>query len=334
MYECNDESEDLEAQFLFALSLQMEELDIASQALTPVSNVLVDDFKETKMIEIHKGRDFRVSIEMVQQEMQQLQSSKSLVKALNNCDYVPSTLLKQYLEIDRLEEADHLAAHRLANERNNRRGGRYDHTRSTPTTARVRAVTIKENISNTTSALVLATIQDEHKRAHTRERERARVESSRAQRSIASSSDYIDRSSQDDNGTTNEEIDVYENSQQTNCLICCEIAPVDSENLPCGHLYCYNCLRNLCLAALRDRSLVPIHCCHIPVFENTINTMYTDEERKKYAHYLTSVKFPGYDDDSNSPSELEMDAMLTKLVRKKNWKICPHCKTPVEKKHG
>ena len=105
----------------------------------------------------------------------------------------------------------------------------------------------------------------------------------------------------------------------------CYLDLVDDENLcrlECKHFYCLECLAQLCRYSLRDRSLIPIRCCKVPINEDLIVKALDDVE---YGRYLEDQK--GY-------SDLILDEEFAETVRSLGWKICSNCKRGVEKKDG
>lgn len=56
--------------------------------------------------------------------------------------------------------------------------------------------------------------------------------------------------------------------------------------LPCGHIYCRNCMSTLFEMSLKDRSLIPIKCCNIAVDENCFQDFLNIEDQQLYAGVL------------------------------------------------
>lgn len=72
------------------------------------------------------------------------------------------------------------------------------------------------------------------------------------------------------------------------CNAC--LAPVTNPiNCTCGHKYCKGCMKTMFLSALKDRSLIPVHCCG-PVDQTLCTTLLSKTDAAAFQLALAEIQ--------------------------------------------
>ncbi|KAJ3251497.1 hypothetical protein HK103_002365 [Boothiomyces macroporosus] len=103
------------------------------------------------------------------------------------------------------------------------------------------------------------------------------------------------------------------------CISCFSMSSV---KLSCNHHYCFDCLKEICLTAIKDISFFPARCCQIQISATYIEQALSKSELDTYYGRKTSLE---------SVSINNIDPEFRKMVLSFGWKICPHCGVGVEK---
>lgn len=77
--------------------------------------------------------------------------------------------------------------------------------------------------------------------------------------------------------------------KQSTC-VCCEDASLRLNLLPCGHLYCKECLRTMFEMSLKDRSLIPVKCCKVDVDLGLHLKVLKRDDQQAYADALEEAQ--------------------------------------------
>ncbi len=108
------------------------------------------------------------------------------------------------------------------------------------------------------------------------------------------------------------------------CVSCME--PKDNcSAMPCAHVYCLECVREIAERALTDRNYIPLRCCEQSFPIEAVQKSLTAEQFKKYTNFLGEVNVVG---------KGVIDPDLAKVVDENHWKLCPKCGSGIEKSHG
>lgn len=111
----------------------------------------------------------------------------------------------------------------------------------------------------------------------------------------------------------------------TCCLVCLPDASV-RRTLPCGHLYCTDCIATRCGMAVRDRSLVPAHCCRKEFPIDYVRAALSSLDASVYEQFLREKHWTSLD--------LESDREYVNVVRDIGGVQCPGCGIGVQKISG
>lgn len=117
-------------------------------------------------------------------------------------------------------------------------------------------------------------------------------------------------------------------SISTVCVCCCNDISLEADQrvLPCGHLYCIECISVRCKMGLRDRLMVPAHCCHHVFPIEIVSEVLTLEEMTLYTQFVTEKNL--------NTHELDTDREYASMVKQMGWTQCPGCGVGIEKVSG
>ncbi|RLN50487.1 hypothetical protein BBJ29_004191 [Phytophthora kernoviae] len=96
--------------------------------------------------------------------------------------------------------------------------------------------------------------------------------------------------------------------------------------MPCGHLYCTKCVATRCRMGVRDRSMVPAHCCRKEFPTDYVREALNPWEFATYDRFLKEKPWKTLD--------LESDREYTRTVREHRGVQCPGCGVGVQKSSG
>jgi hypothetical protein len=136
-------------------------------------------------------------------------------------------------------------------------------------------------------------------------------------------------------GHEDEDFDFVEVSMMTggkpppHCSCCLIELPRAAQRrvLPCGHVYCVSCIATRARMGVRDRSLVPAHCCKKEFPNEYIKEVLSLAEWATYERFVDEHAW-------TSSGELVSDAEYAAAVKQHGWKQCPRCGVGVEKVSG
>uniref|UniRef100_M4C3U0 RING-type domain-containing protein n=1 Tax=Hyaloperonospora arabidopsidis (strain Emoy2) TaxID=559515 RepID=M4C3U0_HYAAE len=122
--------------------------------------------------------------------------------------------------------------------------------------------------------------------------------------------------------------DEEESKPPPNCTCCC--TPVQNESnrriLSCGHLYCTKCIATRCRMGVRDRSMVPAHCCQREFPSDYVVEVLNATELVTYERFLNEKPW--------STLDLESDREYANVVQLNHAVQCPGCGVGVQKVSG
>lgn len=121
----------------------------------------------------------------------------------------------------------------------------------------------------------------------------------------------------DDESTSNGEL--LERKPAPSC-VCCTVELHDlltRRILPCGHLYCEQCVATRCRMAVLDRSLVPAHCCKKEFPVEYVRDVLSATDLMLYNQFLAEKDWRMLD--------LESDREYANTVQAAGGKQCPGC---------
>ncbi|CAI5725594.1 unnamed protein product [Hyaloperonospora brassicae] len=122
--------------------------------------------------------------------------------------------------------------------------------------------------------------------------------------------------------------DEEEAKRPPNCTCCC--APLTNEStrrmLSCGHLYCTKCIATRCRMGVRDRSMVPAHCCQREFPSDYVAEVLSAAELTTYERFLKEKPWRSLD--------LESDREYANMVQLNHAVQCPGCGVGVQKVSG
>ncbi|KAI9905285.1 hypothetical protein PsorP6_014329 [Peronosclerospora sorghi] len=111
--------------------------------------------------------------------------------------------------------------------------------------------------------------------------------------------------------------------------ICC-LTVVADRNLRrillCGHIYCTQCILTRCRMGVRDRSMVPAHCCRREFPTDYVQEALSAVEFMTYERFLKEKPWRSLD--------LETDREYANVVGQIHAKQCPGCGIGVQKDGG
>ncbi|KAL4141017.1 hypothetical protein PRNP1_014141 [Phytophthora ramorum] len=110
---------------------------------------------------------------------------------------------------------------------------------------------------------------------------------------------------------------------------CC-LLPLEDEGirriLSCGHLYCTKCVATRCRMGVRDRSMVPAHCCKREFPSDYVREALNVAEFVTYERFLQDKPWRALD--------LQSDREYTRVVQQHQGVQCPGCGVGVQKSMG
>ncbi|TDH68209.1 hypothetical protein CCR75_007891 [Bremia lactucae] len=110
---------------------------------------------------------------------------------------------------------------------------------------------------------------------------------------------------------------------------CC-VSPLKYESsrrmLSCGHLYCKDCIATRCRMAVRDRSMVPAHCCKREYPSDYVEEALNTAEFNTYKQFLNEKPWRSLD--------LQSDRDYANVVQQNNGVQCPGCGMGVQRIAG
>ncbi|KAK1938075.1 putative E3 ubiquitin-protein ligase ariadne-2 [Phytophthora citrophthora] len=124
------------------------------------------------------------------------------------------------------------------------------------------------------------------------------------------------------------EVSELESKPPPSCSSC--VTPIEDVKarriLTCGHLYCVNCIGTRCRMGVRDRSMVPAHCCKREFPFDYVKEVLSVFELQTYVRYLKEKEWRSLD--------LESDREYAVVVRQHHAVQCPGCGVGVQKSSG
>ncbi|KAG7383555.1 hypothetical protein PHYBOEH_009871 [Phytophthora boehmeriae] len=123
-------------------------------------------------------------------------------------------------------------------------------------------------------------------------------------------------------------VDAEESKLPPTCTCC--LSPLNDANvrrsMPCGHLYCTKCVATRCRMGVRDRSMVPAHCCKKEFPTDYVREVLSSWEFETYDRFLKEKPWKTLD--------LESDREYTRAVRAHRAVQCPGCGVGVQRESG
>lgn len=113
------------------------------------------------------------------------------------------------------------------------------------------------------------------------------------------------------------------------CCCCTEnLAGINHRILPCHHVFCLKCIQVLCSLGVRNRSLVPAHCCKTEIPIEFVREALSAEDFDTYQRYM-SDHYRNW-----TKSDLVSDIEYGALIKDRGWRQCPGCGVGVQKSGG
>ncbi|KAF4042525.1 IBR half RING-finger domain-containing protein [Phytophthora infestans] len=138
----------------------------------------------------------------------------------------------------------------------------------------------------------------------------------------------LDTDSDDDNSLVLVEISDLECKPPPTCTSC--VAPLEDKTthrvLTCGHLYCKDCIATRCRLGVRDRAMVPAHCCKREFPSDYVKEALNAVEFATYERFLKDKDWRSLD--------LNSDRDYANAVRQNHAVQCPGCGVGVQKITG
>ncbi|KAG1708655.1 hypothetical protein DVH05_022284 [Phytophthora capsici] len=138
----------------------------------------------------------------------------------------------------------------------------------------------------------------------------------------------------DDSDTDSEEdlafveVSELECKPPPSCTSC--VTPIEDVEarriLTCGHLYCVKCITTRCRMSVRNRSMVPAHCCKREFPIDYVKEVLSVCELDTYNRYLKEREWRSLD--------LQSDREYAAVVRQHRAVQCPGCGIGVQKSTG
>ncbi|KAE9351486.1 hypothetical protein PF008_g5923 [Phytophthora fragariae] len=110
---------------------------------------------------------------------------------------------------------------------------------------------------------------------------------------------------------------------------CCLASQVDESTqriLTCGHLYCTKCVVTRCRMGVRDRAMVPAHCCKREFPSEYVREALDAVEFQTYERFLKDKHW--------STLDLQSDRDYARVVKQNSGVQCPGCGIGVQKSVG
>lgn len=109
------------------------------------------------------------------------------------------------------------------------------------------------------------------------------------------------------------------------CSCCLEPVQDQAEHrvMPCAHLYCLVCISTRCRMGIRDRSLVPAHCCKKEFPVDYVKEVLSVQEVQVYERYLKEKEWRLLD--------LQSDREYSSVVKDIGGVQCPGCGIGVQR---
>lgn len=116
-------------------------------------------------------------------------------------------------------------------------------------------------------------------------------------------------------------------SRQLECLICMDkFDAAAARRAPCSHIYCNGCFSDLCKAAAKDRTLMPVQCCKKDFPQDWVQRAMTPEQWGNYQRILAEL--------SQAAISARLDPEFRLLVAQAGGKICPACGRGIDLAYG
>ncbi|GMF13546.1 unnamed protein product [Phytophthora lilii] len=122
---------------------------------------------------------------------------------------------------------------------------------------------------------------------------------------------------------------VHTESKPPPSCTCC-LVPLEEKStrriLSCGHLYCTTCVATRCRMGVRDRSMVPAHCCKKEFPADYVREALDALELETYERFLQEKHWRTLD--------LQSDREYALVVQQQHGVQCPGCGVGVQKSVG
>ncbi|GMF41950.1 unnamed protein product [Phytophthora fragariaefolia] len=119
-----------------------------------------------------------------------------------------------------------------------------------------------------------------------------------------------------------------ESKPPPNCTCC--LTPQEDKStqrvLTCGHLYCTKCVATRCRMGIRDRTMVPAHCCKREFPSDYVREALDAVEFETYERFLKDKLW--------STLDLQSDRDYARVVKQNHAVQCPGCGVGVQKTYG
>ena len=110
------------------------------------------------------------------------------------------------------------------------------------------------------------------------------------------------------------------------CVAC--VSKKQTYVAPCGHPYCAECARSLCLHALSNKAFIPVRCCREHFANEVVAACLPNRnDVERYEAIRQEIEHP-------CPPAEELDAAASKVILENGWKVCFRCGAVVEKVSG
>lgn len=241
---------------LFALQLQLEDINILYENIDPKGKRREDDVNDTK----NALDDFKVQVETAMQLLADERLARSYMQAID----ADAGILRQHLTDEVRAATDHQLASRLH--------GHYQ--------PNVNEDTAGDDLAAATAASQALFLHEPSPGASSAAESSSRPSTSSGGTTKASAlAPPLSRTTR-----------FLDESEETGC-VCCREEKLSSSTrlLACGHLYCLDCLKDLFMRSTKDESLYPPRCCRQEIgFEDVFEHL-TEEERERFL--MASVEF-------------------------------------------
>ncbi|EEY56535.1 uncharacterized protein PITG_10078 [Phytophthora infestans T30-4] len=112
------------------------------------------------------------------------------------------------------------------------------------------------------------------------------------------------------------------------CVSC--FSPAASQSIlhavPCGHVFCESCIFKRCSLALKDRTLIPAHCCGLEFPTEYVKEALGSVNFTTYSRFLHDRQWKG--------TTLRSDVQYAAMVKRIGGMQCPRCGVGVTKISG
>ncbi|ETM47067.1 hypothetical protein AM587_10013436 [Phytophthora nicotianae] len=96
--------------------------------------------------------------------------------------------------------------------------------------------------------------------------------------------------------------------------------------VPCGHVFCKPCISRRCTVALKDRTLVPAHCCGLEFPTEYVKEALQSADFTTYSRFLRERQW--------KCTTLRSDVEYAQMVKRIGGMQCPRCGVGVKKISG